>query len=178
MPLQRQEGEMNSRVFVAACALTLAPCIIQADPPPKQAQIDFAMEVKDTLRDRLMALLLNEFENTTPENFAAGNEAISLVFDDHNRSFRLVGDVEPLRDNDRPNDVWEKDALEAAKKGLGFGPDVRKVNGKYFVRESIPLANFDPSCSICHQNYGPVDPKQYVGALMLRVPVHSGTSRQ
>jgi hypothetical protein len=134
--------------------------------------------VKDTLRDRLMALLLNEFENTTPENFQAGNEAISLVFDDSNRSFRLVGDLAPLRKSDLPDDSWEKDALEAAKKGLGFGPDVRKVNGSYYVRESIALANFDPSCSICHQNFGPVNPKQYVGALMLRVPVHPDTTTQ
>jgi hypothetical protein len=167
---------MRSRAFVAACALTFVPCLIQADPPPKQAQIDFAMEVKNTLRDRLMALLLNEFENTTAENFEAGNEAISLVFDDNNRSFRLVGDVGPLRKNDMPNDSWEKGALEVAKKGQGFGPEVQKVNGRYYIRESIALANFDPSCSICHQNFGPVNPKQYVGALMLRVPVHPGTT--
>ena len=168
---------MKSRTFVAACALTFAPCIIQADPPPKQAEIDFAMEVKNTLRDRLMALLLNEFENTTPENFEAGNEAISLVFDDNNPSFRLVGDFGPLRKSDLPSDSWEKDALEAAKIGFGFGPDVRKVNDKYYTRESIALANFDPSCSICHQNFGPVDPKQYVGALMLRVSVHRTTTQ-
>jgi len=162
---------MKSMAFVTACALTLTPCAIQAESPPKQAEIDFAMEVKNTLRDRLMALLLNEFENTSHENFEAGNEAISLVFDDNNRSFRLVGDVGPLRKNDLPNDSWEQDALEAAKKGSGFGPDVRKVNGKYYIRESIALANFDASCSICHQNFGPANPKQYVGALMLRVPV-------
>jgi hypothetical protein len=167
---------MKSRAFVTACALMFAPCTSQADPPPTQSQIDFAMEVKNTLRDRLMALLLNEFENTTAENFEAGNEAISLVFDDNNRSFRLVGDVGPLRKNDLPNDSWEKDALEAARKGLGFGPDVRKVNGNYYIRESIALANFDPSCSICHQNFGPVNAKQYVGALMLRVPVRAGTT--
>jgi hypothetical protein len=169
---------MKSMAFVTACALTLAPFNIQADLPAKQAQIDFAMEVKNTLRDRLMALLLNEFENTTSENFEAGNEAISLVFDDNNQSFRLVGDVGPLRKNDLPNDAWEKDALGAAKQGRGFGPDVQKINGGYYVRESIALANFDPSCSICHQNFGPVNPKQYVGALMLRVPVHPDTTTQ
>jgi hypothetical protein len=169
---------MKSRAFVTACALAFTPCTIHADPPPNDAQIDFAMEVKNTLRDRLMALLLNEFENTTPENFEAGNEAISLVFDDNNRSFRLVGDFGPLRESDLPNDSWEKDALEAAKKGYGFGPDVREVTGKYYIRESIALANFDPSCSICHQNFGPVDPKQYVGALMLRVAVQPGTTTQ
>jgi hypothetical protein len=100
------------------------------------------------------------------------------VFDDNNRSFRLVGDVGPLRKNDMPNDFSEKDALEAAGKGQGFGPEVQKVNGRYYVRESIALANFDPSCSIHHQNFGPVNPKQYVGALMLRVPVHPGATVQ
>ena len=60
---------MKTRAFAAACALTFAPCAIQADSPPKQAQIDFAIGVKDTLRDRLMALLLNEFENTSPEKY-------------------------------------------------------------------------------------------------------------
>lgn len=165
---------MRSRTFVTACILMFPP-IIQADEPPKQAEIDFATEVKNTLRDRLFALLLNEFASTTAENFEAGNEAILLVFDDNNGCFRLVGDSEPLRKNDLPNDAWEGEALEAAKKGGGFGPDVREVNGKYYIRESIALANFDPSCSICHQNFGPVDAEQYVGALMLRVPVQPGT---
>jgi hypothetical protein len=35
------------------------------------------------------------------------------------------------------------------------------------------LSNFDPSCSLCHTNFGPVDKTKWVGALMLRVPIAS-----
>ena len=49
--------------------------------------------------------------------------------------------------------------------------DVQKVQGKWYYRLSVALANFHPACGMCHANFGPADAKQWVGALMLRVPV-------
>jgi hypothetical protein len=59
---------------------------------------------------------------------------------------------------------------EQAMRGGNFAA-VEKVEGKWAYRRSVALSNFHPACGMCHTNFGPVDPTQWVGALMLRVPV-------
>ena len=49
--------------------------------------------------------------------------------------------------------------------------DVQKVQGKWYYRRSVPLSNFHSACAMCHTNFGPVNPAQWVGALMIRVPM-------
>jgi len=140
------------------------------DPPPTQQEIEFAQEVTDLLQAELFAALLQEFEETTPANVEQGKQAISLIFADDNKALRLVGDIDPLRNNDRPKDSFETASLALALTGQG-NEAVAKVNGKWFVRRSVPLSNFSPACVLCHTAFGPTDPTQWVGALMLRVPI-------
>ncbi|MDX1409151.1 MAG: DUF3365 domain-containing protein [Saprospiraceae bacterium] len=168
---------MKEKTFIFACLLMLSPYVVQADNPPTAEEKAFAVNVADTLQERIFALLLNEFANTSAENFAAGEVAISLVFNDDNRNFRLVGTLEPLRSNDVPQDDFEVDALAEAMLGKST-EGVYKVNDRYYFRRSVPLNNFDPSCAICHQNYASPADNAYVGALMLQVPVVSGNARQ
>ena len=78
--------------------------------------------------DRIVALLFREFAVTTADNAPTGIEAISNVFFDGNYTMRLVGDVEPLQDNNYPQDEFERDALAAAKAGANFSRTER-VNG-------------------------------------------------
>ena len=118
----------------------------------------------------VVAALLQEFAETTPANVEEGKHSISLIFDDRNESMRLVGELEPLRDNDVPQDQFELTALGRAQQGQSYTA-VEKVEGKWVYRRSIALSNFDPACGMCHANFGPVDPAQWVGALMLSVPV-------
>ena len=118
----------------------------------------------------LFAALLQEFAETTPDNVAEWKHSISLIFDDRNDSMRLVGEREPLRENDVPQDPFEVTALERAMQGQGYIA-VEKANGKWAYRRSVPLSNFPTACSMCHANFGPVNATQWVGALMLRVPV-------
>ena len=47
------------------------------------------------------------------------------------------------------------------------------MDDKWYYRRSVALSNFDPSCGLCHTNFGPVNDKKWVGALMLRVPIAS-----
>ena len=47
----------------------------------------------------------------------------------------------------------------------------QKVNGKWYYRRSVALSNFHAACAMWHTNFGPVNTNQWVGALMLRVPV-------
>jgi hypothetical protein len=51
---------------------------------------------------------------------------------------------------------------------------------RWYYRRSIPLSNtFHPNCVLCHTNFTPAffttthNPGQWVGALMLRVPINT-----
>ena len=163
------------RAFVA---VALAYCVtftwlmttVRADSAPTQAQLAFAQRASDIMLQTLFAALLQEFAETTPANVEEGKHSISLVFHDRNESMRLVGEQEPIRDNDVPQDRFEASALERAMQGLPTVA-VEKAEGKWAYRRSVPLSNFHPACSMCHANFGPVNAAQWVGALMLRVPV-------
>jgi hypothetical protein len=139
--------------------------------PPDPGAEAFASDVADAMVDRIVALLFREFAVTTAENAPVGTEAISNVFFDANYTMRLVGDVEPLQDNNNPQDSFERDALAAAKLGQNFSRTER-VNGNWWVRKSIAVATtFSTSCVHCHANFATVT-NPWVGALMVRAEVH------
>src|SRR5262245_43256301 len=102
---------MNKYLTTVAlvCALPGLSSSVVADPPPAPEQDAVAVKVADALTERLFALLLNEFANTTPANSKVGTAAISLVFDDNQSSFRLVGDLAPLGKTGRPQDDFEEE---------------------------------------------------------------------
>ena len=156
--------------FAAGLSFTV---IARADDPPDPQQVQFAQRTSDLMLATLFAALLQEFAETTPANVEEGKQSISLIFNDRNEDMRLVGELQPLRDNDVPQDSFEVTALERAMQGQSFS-DVQKVDGKWFYRRSVALSNFHPACAMCHTNFGPVDTTQWVGALMLRVPFPDG----
>lgn len=163
---------MVSLAVILSVTLSVVNPVV-ADSPPSQAEIDFATETADLLQAELFAALLQEFAETTPANVEHGKLAISLIFADDNTAFRLVGELAPLRDNDKPKGTFEKESLALALTGAG-NEKVEKVSGKYYLRRSIPLSNFDPSCVMCHGNFGEPNAEQWVGALMLKVPTDPG----
>jgi hypothetical protein len=163
------------RAFVAVAvgySVTFAWLVttVRADSAPSQQQIAFAQRSSDLMLQTLFAALLQEFAETTPANVEEGKQSISLIFHDRNESMRLVGEEQPLRDDDIPQDRFEVTALEQAMLGQAYTA-VEKVEGKWAYRRSVPLSNFHPACSLCHANFGPVNASQWVGALMLRIPV-------
>ena len=154
-------------------AILLAFVLVgQADAPPTQEQIEFAQGAMNRLQSELFAALLNEFAATTPENHRQGILAIGIIFDDRNKGIRLVGELAPLGgSNAAPKDSFEEQSLALAMTGHG-NEGVEKVSGKWYVRRSVPLSNFHPSCVICHSNFGSTpNPNEWTGALMLQVPV-------
>jgi len=154
-------------VLIAALTVTV---FAEANKPPSQASIDFAVRATDLLQATLFAALLQEFAETTPANVQEGIQSIGLVFNDHNKNMRLVGKFGPLSENDYPQDSFEEAALSSALTGQA-STKVERVNGDWFYRRSVPLSNFHPACGLCHSNFGPVNASQWVGALMLKVPV-------
>ena len=167
----RTVSNLRQMAIVIGCSATLGlMTIVRAEAPPSPQQVQFAERSGDLMLATLIAALLQEFAETKPENVAEGKHSISLIFSDRNESMRLVGMLQPLRDNDVPQDPFEVNALEQAMRGEPLTA-VEKVEGKWAYRRSVPLSNFHAACSMCHTNFGPVDARQWVGALMLRVPV-------
>jgi hypothetical protein len=164
----------SSCVFLLFLAF-IAPAV-RADSPPDQQQVQFAQRAADLMQATLFAALLQEFAETTLENVEEGRQSISLIFNDRNDDMRLVGVLQPLRSNDVPQDSFETTALNRAMQGQNH-VDVQKVQGKWYYRRSIALSNFHPACSMCHANFGAVNDAQWVGALMLRVPVADGNRK-
>jgi hypothetical protein len=158
-------------ILGCGCAVFVSfDTIMRAETPPNPQQVQFAQRTSDLMLATLFAALLQEFSETTPANVEEGKKSISLIFNDRNDDMRLVGELQPLRANDVPQDSFEATALDRALQGENFTA-VEKVEGKWFYRRSVALSNFHPACVMCHANFGPLDATQWVGALMLRVPV-------
>jgi len=143
------------------------------DDSPTQAEIDFASGTSDLMVNTVVAALVQEINETTPQNAAQGSQSISLVFDDNNHNMRLVGDLDPLHDNDYPEDRFEASALDAALTGQAKTA-VERINGDWYYRRSVPLSNFAPQCQMCHANFASLSSTTWVGALMLRIPIDTG----
>jgi hypothetical protein len=101
------------------------------------------------------------------------------IFNDLNRDMRLVGTFGPLLGggNDRPADQFERAALRRGLAGEAH-TSVQKINDRWFYRRSVPLSNtLHSACIMCHANFTPElfqnNPGQWVGALMLAVPIRS-----
>lgn len=175
--LAQQRPHLANRSFafgvaILACLATLVYFnpVARAENPPGPQQVQFAQKTSDLMLATIFAALLQEFAETTPANVEEGKRSISLIFNDRNQDMRLVGVLQPLRGNDVPQDSFETTALARAMNGENYN-GVEKVEGKWYYRRSVAVSNFHPACAMCHTNFGPVNTSQWVGALMLRVPV-------
>jgi hypothetical protein len=159
---------------ISACtteeAVEEQPTTVAHHGSPDPGDVQFASDVADAMVDRIVTLLFREFAVTTADNAPIGTAAIANIFDNDNDSMRLVGDVQPLQNTNRPRDDFERDALAAAKLGNNFSRTER-VRGKWYVRKSIAVSTgFSPSCVHCHANFATVS-NPWVGALMVRAQV-------
>ncbi len=89
---------------------------------------------------------------------------------DRNKDLRLVGTQEPLQSNNRPNDAFERKAHTLALTRQPYTA-VQRVDDQWYYRRSVPLSNFRAECSHCHANLPTGPTPDWVGALMLRVPI-------
>jgi hypothetical protein len=169
---------------VVALAATLGITVAArgtSDRAPSPEAVAFASQVSDLMVNELVAALFTEFNETTPDNVEHGKQAISLIFNDLNRDMRLIGTFGPLLGgrNDRPADRFEVTALRAALTGEAQ-TDVQQVNDVWYYRRSVPLSNtFHSACVLCHSNFTSEffertnNPGQWVGALVIAVPIRS-----
>ncbi|MFN6561487.1 MAG: hypothetical protein RMY28_017060 [Nostoc sp. ChiSLP01] len=154
-------------VIVIGCSLTTIARGFDIQPPTQK--IEFAQQTSDLMLATLFAALTQEFDETTPDNVEQGKRSISLIFNDKNKDMRLVGTFGPLRENDRLQDSFERQANNLALTGQTY-TSVQRVDEQWYYRRSVPLSNFRAECA-CHINYAPGPTSDWVGALMLRVPI-------
>jgi hypothetical protein len=168
--------------LIAALGITVA-ARSQAQHAPSSGDVAFATEVSNLMVNELVAALFTEFDETTPQNVEHGKQAISLIFNDLNRNMRLIGTFRPLLGgaNNRPSDPFEVAAVRAALNGGQAVTDVQRINDRWYLRRSVPLSNtFHTACVLCHTNFtseffqGLNNPGQWVGALVLAVPIRTG----
>src|SRR5262245_51258588 len=179
LPVKRNiEKELRmKRALCVVAVLLLAVLVVTGvaqneKHAPTQPEIDFAKQTSDLMTATLFAALVQEFDETTPENVPQGIQSIGLIFNDRNTNMRLVGTFQPLSNNDLPRDSFENTALARALTGEAFTA-VEKVEGDLVYRRSIPLSNFRVECAMCHANFPAVpNATDWVGALMLKVPIN------
>jgi hypothetical protein len=159
-------------VLLAATAFSRAALAQGNNQRPSDQSVAFAQRTSDLLLATLFAALTQEFDETTPRNVEEGKLSIGLVFSDSHTNFRLVGTFDPLRENDRPQDNFERTALRFALDGGQLHTDVQRVDGAWFYRRSIPLSVFRSECALCHTNFTGLGAIDWVGALMLKVPIN------
>ncbi len=104
-------------VWSAASVFAISGAAQGNNQSPSNAAITFATETADLLQATLFAALLQEFEETTPDNVEQGKQSIGLVFSDEHTNFRLIGTQSPLSDNDLPMDSFEDAALAQGADG-------------------------------------------------------------
>lgn len=137
---------------------------------PSDEAIEFSRRTSDLMANTVFAALIQEIDETTPDNVGEGSLSIGLIFNDGNRDMRLVGTIDPLSGNDRPSGAFERGALTRAMTGLETTA-VQRVSGRWYYRRSLPLSNFREQCAMCHAAFEGLEPTAWVGALMLRVPI-------
>src|SRR5262245_22969990 len=149
----------------------------RTDNQPTNEQKEFARQTRDLLHNEIVSALFTEFNETTTENVEQGKQAISLIFNNANRDIRLIGVFPPLQGglNNLPSDSFERKSLVAALQG-NESKTFERIGDRWYYRTAFPLSNsFHPNCVLCHSNFADIDPLknpgQWVGALMLRVPV-------
>jgi hypothetical protein len=181
--MQARRSFLHRIILVALLALGVTAMASADVRPPSNADIAFAQQVSDLLLNELLAALFQEFNETTPANVEHGKQAISIIFNNDNKDIRLIGTFEPLGgSNNLPGRGFEQAALESALSGTPQTA-VENAGNRWFYRRSIPLSNtFHANCVLCHANFTPEffadtnNPGQWVGALVLRVPIRTGKS--
>ena len=104
-----------------------------------------------------------------PEQIKAGSQAVSLIFAECNREYRLIdASGAPIGANNVAHGAWEMDALDAVVNGA---PVVQEVVGGQ-LRTVVPLTNdMHPNCMTCHSNYADFVPGTVIGAASLKINI-------
>ncbi len=80
---------------------------------------------------------------------------------------------EPINEQNRPQDGFERKAIEALLAGKPYYEEVANKDNKEFLRAATPIPVVMEKCTMCHENYRG---KKIIGALAYMLPLESAKS--
>ena len=167
---------MRFYALVAVFAVLFASSVVlaqqQRSRPPSDEAIAFAQRTSDLLLATLFAALTQEFDETTTENVEEG-EGCRLGWCSVTRTPTSGSSASSAR---CARTTGRKTSSSGARSGRRWRngelvEEVQRVDGDWFYRRSIPLSVFRAECVLCHTNFSGLGATDFVGALMLKVPI-------
>lgn len=140
---------------------------------PATGDVEQAQETTAVLAGALVAGVVSISDasppDATPEQLAAGSEAVSLLFSECQRRYRLIdASGAPLDPRNKPHGSWESNALADVVGGAGVVQEV--VGGQ--LRTVVGLTNdMHPNCVSCHTNYAEFEPGTVIGAASFGIKI-------
>lgn len=173
---------MRSRwtMLAAATGLALLAAWLQrggaAEPAKDRALEEARKDVRmldDVYKTTIVLITENYVHDQT--DFGAGPAAKALFAAIEEKGWHAVRLLdlsgEPVNDENRPADAFEKAAAETLAAGGDYHDAVEERDGKRVLRAATPIPVVLDKCILCHENYRGVPEGQAIGMLGYTVPL-------
>jgi hypothetical protein len=158
---------------------SLAASSIQAAENVDRRDLDRArreVRMLDDIYKSAIVLVTRHYVNEKSD-LAAG-EAFKALFqsvrDKGWHEVRLLDATgEPINDENRPRDDFERKAIEALLAEKPYYEEVVDRQGKHYLRAATPLPVVMEKCTLCHENYRG---KKIIGGLGYMLPLEVSTT--
>ena len=159
--------------FAAAWAIG---ALRAAEPPAGDRAVERARREVKLLDDIYKTAIVLITKHYVEENsdLPAG-EAFKVLFDSMKQKgwheVRLLDGLgEPLNDENRPNDEFERTAIKQVLGGKEYYEEIDTKDGKRYLRAATVLPMVMEKCTLCHDNF---KGKKVVGALAYRLALET-----
>jgi hypothetical protein len=182
-PLKEKFAVENRRIHRRCWALGLALAV--SSVPLVAALGDSAPDAQDLRRARREVKLLDDMYKTAivlvtqhyvneSSDMPAGETFKALFANMREKGWHEVrlldASGDPINDQNRPQDDFERAAVESLLKGQPYYEQVTNKDGKPVLRAATPIPVVIEKCTMCHENYRG---KKVIGALGYTLPLET-----
>lgn len=132
------------------------------------------VKMLDDIYKTAVVLITDKYVNSE-DDFPAGSAAIALFSAVKKKGWHEVRLVdasgEPLMEGNSPQDDFEKQAVEALKKGDDYYEEIVELQGKPTLRAATPVPVVLEKCTMCHPNYKEVAKGAPIGILSYKLTI-------
>ena len=174
-----ENRRIHRRYWLLGLALAMGSIPIVAalaDSVPDAVDLRRARrEVKllDDMYKTAIVLITQHYVNESSD-MPAGEAFKALFAGMHEKGWHEVrlldASGEPINDENRPQDDFERDAVAALLKGQPYYEQVTQKDGKPILRAATPIPVVMEKCTMCHDNYRG---KKVIGALGYALPLEA-----
>jgi len=143
------------------------------EDPAVQAARKQALMLDDLYKTAVVLITKHYVQEETDLSAATAAKALfSAMKEKGHHSVRLI-DVtgEPYNDENLAKDKFEKQAVEALKKGAGNYEQVEKKEDGRYLRFATPVPVVMDKCVMCHESYKNVQAGTAIGALTYSIKI-------